>query len=97
MILINDTLSASLIFTEGLHGIVVAGIVLAWVLVGLSWVVRHILDYVVRLTIAFLDILQYVIFTPLRGIAEVFTGTYKGKMRDDNETDKVEEKAVQKK
>ncbi len=77
LILINGTLSASLIFNEALYGMVVAGFVMAWVCIVVFGIVRHLLDYVVRLVIALLDILLYIIFTPIFEIVAGVTGIYK--------------------
>lgn len=65
LILINGTLSAGLIFNQAWHGVVLVGFIIAWVCIVVFEVGRHLLDYVVRLVIALLDILLYFIFTPI--------------------------------
>jgi len=78
MILINGSLSASLIFMEAMFGVLVLAIAIALIIIVVLTIGRHFIDFAIRLIIIGFDLLTYYIFTPIIGFMEfvkkLFTG-----------------------
>lgn len=78
MILINGSLSAGLIFMEALFGVLVLALGVAWIIVILLTIGRHLLDFAIRSIIIGIDLITYYIFTPIIGFVELVRGVFGG-------------------